>query len=130
MGDAPNRSDHDRDRKREVAIARFLSLDQALDCSEGQRLGCCSFCCSLIVRLRPGEYDPTRPEAQKRCIDKDPDSGVCIHLSCNDGRCRIYRQRPSICREYDCRSDPLLRVVLVDGFEGLVKLVTSPRLKE
>jgi hypothetical protein len=129
MGSNPTDPNRKRDRKRAAAIARFLALDRPLDCKEGQRLGCSSFCCSLIVRLRPGERDPTRTDASKRCIDKDPCSGICIHLDCADRRCRIYPQRPSICHEYDCRTDPLLKVVLSDGFEGLVKLVTSPRLK-
>lgn len=113
--------------QREAEIERFLT--GPLDCDEGRRLGCSTYCCSLIVRLEPGERDPTLPEIEKRCIDKCPASGVCIHLGPRDQRCGIYPSRPAICRAYDCRTDPLLKVVLREGFESLVKLVTSPLLR-
>jgi len=109
------------------AIADFLSAEKPLDCDEGRRLGCHTFCCSLIVRLEPGECDPTMPDApMKNCIDKDPDSGICIHLDQERGHCSIYRERPKLCRQYDCRRDPLLPVVLEYGFNSLVELIKKP----
>jgi uncharacterized protein len=107
------------------AIADFLRMDQPLDCDRGRRLGCATFCCSLIVRLEPGECDPTMPKAAgKSCIDKDTKSGICIHLNKSNQHCAIYADRPRLCRRYDCRTDPLLPVVLEHGFQSLVQLVT------
>jgi uncharacterized protein len=112
-------------RSRADAIADFLRLDRALDCDRGRRLGCATFCCSLIVRLEPGERDPTMPDAfRKSCIDKDPDTGVCIHLDEDHRCCGIYADRPRLCQRYDCRTDPLLPVVLEHGFQSLMQLVS------
>jgi uncharacterized protein len=109
---------------RSEPIAEFLSRLKPLNCDEGRRLGCHTFCCSLIVRLEPGECDPTMPNTpMKNCIDKHPHSGICIHLDQERGHCRIYRERPNLCRQYDCRRDPLLPVVLEYGFNSLVDLI-------
>jgi len=98
-----------------------------LDCDEGRRLGCGSFCCRLIVRLAPGEADPTLPgRRDKSCVDKDPVTGLCVHFDPTSSRCRIWHQRPSVCRAYDCNRDPLLAVALRDGCRSIVDLVTAP----
>lgn len=94
-----------------------------LDCDRGREMGCQSFCCKLIVRLKDGERDPTAPDnAAKRCVDKDPVSGRCIHQHPDTGRCAIWAKRPSICREYDCNDDEKLQVVLQRGFTSLMRL--------
>lgn len=111
-------------KKTSEDIARFLSPERPLDCNEGRRLGCATFCCSLIVRLRAGEQDPgNRPRQGKSCVDKDPDTGHCIYLDPSSGYCSVYDRRPAICREYDCRTDPLLQTVLENGFHSLTQLV-------
>ncbi len=93
-----------------------------VDCDAGRRLGCSSYCCRLLVRLEPDERDPTQPDnAEKRCVDKDPASGRCIHQDPESGRCAIYHQRPRICRAYDCNRDPMLTVVLREGFRSVVE---------
>jgi len=113
------------------AITRFLQTDRPLDCDEGRRLGCGTYCCSLIVRLDPDECDPgdDRP-GFKHCVDKDPDGGRCIFLDDDQSSCTVYSRRPRVCRQYDCRTDPLLKVVLQEGFHSLTRLVTSPLLDD
>ena len=103
-----------------------------LDCDAGRRLGCASYCCRLIVRLAPAERDPGQPDnPAKHCIDKDPEDGLCVYFDRDTGRCSIWEDRPAICRAYDCNQDPLLQVVLRDGFSSLTRLVTStPAPKE
>ena len=111
------------------AIRRFLQTNRPLDCDEGRRLGCGTYCCSLIVRLAPGERDPGgQGRGRKHCVDKDPETGRCIYLDDDRAGCTVYEHRPHLCREYDCRTDPLLRVVLMEGFHSLTRLVTSPLL--
>ncbi len=116
--------------ERDEAIARFLHPDRALDCEEGRRLGCGSYCCSLIVRLENGELDPGGHDSVtgKHCVDKDPCTGRCVYFDDAHSQCTVYSRRPGICREYDCRTDPLLKVVLKEGFHSLPRLVTSPLL--
>lgn len=95
-----------------------------LDCETGRRLGCATFCCRLIVRLAPDEVEPPPPGGvAKRCVDKDPDTGLCVHLDPGTQRCRIWDRRPRVCREYDCNADPMLAVVLREGFLSLTHLV-------
>lgn len=97
-----------------------------LDCEEGRRRGCSTFCCRLIVRLEKGERDPGQPEnAAKHCVDKDPD-GLCTYLDRENHRCSVWEKRPNICRAYDCNEDPLLQIVLRDGYYSLIQLVTTP----
>ncbi len=99
-----------------------------VDCDEGRRMGCATFCCRLIVRLAPGERDPSRPEdSRKRCVDKHPDTGLCMCFDADTGRCTAWQQRPKICREYDCNTDPLLQLVLAEGFTSLTRLLTAKR---
>lgn len=97
-----------------------------LDCEAGRRLGCHSFCCRLIVRLQPGERDPTDPDnTLKHCVDKDLSDGLCVHFDKTGSTCTIWKGRPQTCREYDCNMDPLLSVVLERGFTSLVDLVRA-----
>jgi uncharacterized protein len=97
-----------------------------LDCSQGLRLGCSAFCCRLIVRLGP--RDPPSYDAQgrrKSCVDKDPQTGLCVHFDPDTQRCKVWDRRPWVCRTYDCNHDPLLQVVLRDGFVSLRRLITA-----
>lgn len=76
----------------------------------------------MIVRLRPGERDPTAPDADnKSCLDKDPATGRCVHQDQNTGWCSIWADRPAVCREYDCNKDPMLQTVLRVGFKSLMQ---------
>jgi uncharacterized protein len=95
-----------------------------LDCDEGRRRGCASFCCRLIVRLTPSERARGIPgvEPSMNCVPKRAD-GDCIHFDREAKKCRIWDERPRVCREYDCNQDDLLPIVLRGGFRSLVKLV-------
>ena len=98
-----------------------------VDCDQGRRLGCASFCCRLIVRLGPHEKDPGRPDCGKKsCVDKDLEDGLCVYFDRSSGRCAVWEDRPEICRTYDCNRDPLLQIVLCQGFHSLRQLVTAP----
>ena len=102
------------------------SQEVVLDCEQGRRMGCQNFCCALIVRLEPGETDPTDPGNRKKsCIDKNPNNGRCKHQDPATGRCAIWAQRPKICRVYDCNHDGNLQIVLRAGFSSLTQLITS-----
>ena len=97
-----------------------------LDCDAGRRMGCHSFCCRLVVRLRPGERAPnTAVDTFKSCVDKDPRSGLCVHFDTESARCLAWEERPFVCREYDCNKEPLLQIVLRDGFTSLTALVQA-----
>lgn len=96
-----------------------------VDCEAGRRMGCCTFCCRLLVRLDPEERPALEGlEARKGFVDKDHD-GCCVHLDRVTQRCRIWARRPRVCREYDCNTDFLLQVVLREGFTNLAQLVKA-----
>jgi len=94
-----------------------------IDCDEGRRLGCRTYCCRLLVRLDPEEREPSNDDLPpKGFVDKDPD-GNCIHYDMENHLCRIWHKRPRVCREYECNSDFLLQVALRNGFTSLGRLV-------
>jgi hypothetical protein len=96
-----------------------------LDCDEGRRKGCTTFCCRLIVRLTAEERALGLPGVEQgmNCMPKTAD-GLCVHLDPATERCRIWSERPLLCRTYDCNTDELLPIVLRHGFRSLVHLVT------
>ena len=97
-----------------------------LDCEAGRRMGCATLCCRLIVRLREGERDPGGHDRPlQHCVDKEPGDGLCVYLDREHWRCSVWERRPAVCREYDCNADPLLQVVLRDGFVSLTQLVNA-----
>jgi hypothetical protein len=100
----------------------------SLNCEEGRRLGCATFCCRLIVRLTPEERERGLPGIGPgmNCVPKNAD-GLCIHLDRETSLCRIWKERPRVCREYDCNHDELLTVVLESGFTSLARLVQDAR---
>ncbi|MGD8999364.1 MAG: YkgJ family cysteine cluster protein [Granulosicoccaceae bacterium] len=90
-----------------------------VDCEAGRQMGCATFCCRLLVRLKPhemGRSDGHTPA--KGFVDKD-ESGICIHQNRETWSCDIWETRPETCREYDCNSDFLLQVVLREGFSNI-----------
>jgi len=96
-----------------------------VDCDEGRRLGCGTFCCSLIVRYAHDEVVVDEVGQRKSCVDKDPADGMCVHLDRQRFCCAIWSSRPRVCRQYDCNADPLLQIVLQDGFRSLVAAVRA-----
>jgi hypothetical protein len=87
-----------------------------IDCEAGRALGCHTFCCRLLVRLDPEERVPNRYGLPpKGFVDKNPEDGLCIHLDRDNQRCRIWENRPRICREYHCNGDEMLQAALKLG---------------
>ncbi len=94
-------------------------IDRWLDCDAGRRLGCGTFCCRLIVKVAPEEPVPGRTPTHT--LAKDPRDGWCVHLDRATRRCRIWAERPAVCRRYDCNHDPLLQLVVRDSYSDLVE---------
>jgi hypothetical protein len=94
-----------------------------VDCDAGRELGCQTFCCRLLVRLQPGERDPSAPDRpDKRFVDKDPATGLCANLDPETSLCRSWDSAPRWCVEYDCNEDPRLQSVLRHGFVSITRL--------
>jgi hypothetical protein len=76
----------------------------------------------LLVRLDPDEMDYSDGSSvAKGYVDKTPD-GNCIHFDTETKLCRIWKNRPRVCREYECNSDFLLQVAVRKGFTSIGKL--------
>ncbi len=99
--------------------------EMLVNCEEGRRLGCATFCCRLLVRLDPDERTVGPDGVERRFIEKRETDGLCIHCDPETYLCGRWETRPRICREFDCNGNPLLQVVLRDGFTSLVDLVTA-----
>lgn len=85
-------------------------------------MGCQSFCCRLLVRLKPHEMQAgTDGFAAKGYVDKTPD-GHCIHMNLENGMCDIWEKRPESCKEYHCNGDPNLQVVLRYGVSNIAEV--------
>lgn len=96
-----------------------------VNCKEGHRMGCHSFCCRLLVRLLPEEMEETSDgSTPKGFVDKNP-NGLCIHSDKESGLCKIWDKRPHTCRVYECNSDFLLQVVLREGFVNIAQTAKS-----
>lgn len=103
-------------------VANDAYKTRLIDCDTGRRMGCQSFCCRMLVRLKPHEREkPADGTPPKSFIDKD-EEGDCIHFDKQTSRCRIWEKRPEICREYECNSDFLLQVALRETFCHIVEL--------
>lgn len=99
-----------------------ITKTRLVDCEEGRRMGCATFCCRMMVRLQPDEMekgDSTTPA--KGFVDKDPE-GYCIHIDRKTGHCENWKNRPKVCREYECNSDFMLQVVIREGFKNIADL--------
>jgi len=97
----------------------------SVDCEAGRRLGCRTFCCRLLVRLEQDEREkPDGNQLAKGFVDKDAD-GFCVHLDRASCRCRIWSERPRVCRAYDCNGDFLLQVALREEFDNIADLLKA-----
>ena len=99
--------------------------DVTVDCEEGRKSGCATYCCRLLVRYAPEERILASDGVSfKNCADKDPATGLCSHMDSSTWRCLIWETRPRVCREFTCEGDPRLRRVQHDGgFRSLLRLV-------
>jgi hypothetical protein len=109
----------------DTADAKAKRDEASVDCEAGRRLGCQTYCCHLLVRLDPAERDVQEDGLPaKGFVDKD-ENGRCIHVDPDTHRCRIWNERPRVCREYHCNDDFLLQVVVREGFSSLTRLVQT-----
>lgn len=93
-----------------------------IDCEKGRRLGCRSFCCRMLVRLKSHEMEPgVDGFAAKGFLDKTLD-GNCIHFDLENGLCDRWETRPETCQEYMCNGDPNLQIVMRYGITNLVEV--------
>lgn len=90
----------------------------SVNCTEGRRLGCQTFCCRLLVRLEPDERGPDNHGT----VEKSPD-GYCVHLDREKHLCHIWDQRSRACRGYTCNGDFLLQVAVRNKFSNIAELV-------
>lgn len=96
-----------------------------VNCDEGRRMGCSTFCCRMLVRLQPDEMEPGDGKSTpKGFVDKDPE-GYCVHIDRETGHCNNWHNRPRVCREYDCNTDFMLQVVLREGFTNIAELAKA-----
>lgn len=93
-----------------------------VNCDQGRQMGCATFCCRLLVRLKPHEMQAGENGAPAKGFVGKTADGLCIHLDRESWRCGIWDKRPEICREYDCNSDPLLQIALRGPFKNIVEL--------
>jgi Fe-S-cluster containining protein len=93
----------------------------AIDCDAGREMGCTTFCCRLIVRLK----DHERAQFDGAGTLEKSEDGLCCYLDRESYLCSIWDKRPGVCREYTCNDDYLLQVVLREGFTNLVNLAKS-----
>jgi len=96
-----------------------------VDCEAGRAMGCQTFCCRLLVRQDPGAtLSEGGCNSSGRLIEKGAD-GYCMCLDRETYLCRIWAQRPSVCRGYDCNSDFLLQAALRYQFKNIVELARN-----
>lgn len=93
-----------------------------VDCEAGRQLGCRTFCCRLLVKLKPHEMaESVDGLPAKGYMDKDPE-GLCVHMNRETWRCNIWEKRPETCREYSCNNDFMLQVAVREGFINIADL--------
>lgn len=93
-----------------------------VDCDAGRKMGCNTYCCRLLVALKPHERVPSNDGLPPRgYVEKDA-QGLCVHMDSETWKCKIWERRPETCREYTCNDDFKLQVVVREGFNGIVDL--------
>lgn len=93
-----------------------------VDCDAGRKLGCHTFCCRLLVKLKPHEMQESKDGLPaKGYVDKDS-QGLCVHMDSETWRCKIWEKRPETCREYSCNHDFMLQVAVREGFTNVADL--------
>lgn len=91
-----------------------------VDCEKGRKVGCQTYCCRLLVRLDEDERE-AGDDAPHSFVKKNAD-GYCENLDRETHFCRIWEQRPRVCRGYDCNSDFLLQVAVRNPFKNIAEL--------
>ncbi|MCJ7602704.1 MAG: YkgJ family cysteine cluster protein [Desulfobulbaceae bacterium] len=101
-----NREGHVHVMLNDVADKYVLTDLPDIDCDK--RLPTCKArCCTLGFPL-------SRQDLDERVVQWDygqpyhirfTENGYCVHNAPDSRVCRIYDQRPAVCRTYDCRKD-------------------------
>ena len=91
-----------------------------VNCAVGRKMGCQIFCCRLLVRLDPDER-MAGGNTSGSFVEKNAD-GYCMNLDREICLCRIWEERPRVCRGYDCNSDFLLQVAVRNKFRNIAEL--------
>jgi Fe-S-cluster containining protein len=83
-----------------------LPAPQPVNCAERMHI-CHAVCCKLDFALTPDEVDAGKvkwdlgfPYLVRHNAD-----GYCVHNDRETGRCKVYADRPGVCRRYSCADD-------------------------
>ena len=94
-----------------------------VDCCKGRELGCKTYCCRLLVRLDEAERGESKDGLPAPGFVEKAADGYCINFDRETYLCAIWQNRPRVCRDYSCNTDPLLQVALRYSYSSLVDLV-------
>ncbi len=94
-----------------------------VDCRKGREIGCQTYCCRLLVRLEPDEREADDGNVMAHDFVEKGADGYCVHLDRANYLCRIWDERPRVCRGYDCNGDFLLQVAVRHRFRNIAELV-------
>lgn len=77
-----------------------------VDCKERMNI-CHSICCKLDFALSISEVESGKVkwDLGRPYFIRHENNGYCTHNSIQTGNCRIYSQKPEVCRGYSCASD-------------------------
>lgn len=93
-----------------------------VDCEAGRRMGCQTFCCRLLVKLKPHEMAESVDGLPAKGYVSKNAQGLCIHMDSQTWLCKIWESRPETCREYSCNNDFMLQVAVREGFTNIADL--------
>ncbi|MDQ2808730.1 MAG: YkgJ family cysteine cluster protein [Chloroflexota bacterium] len=82
-----------------------------IDCAARYHL-CKGACCRLHFLLTRQDLDEgvVRWDYSRPYLNAQRADGYCTHNEPTTLRCTIYEQRPTVCRQFDCRHDPRIWV--------------------
>ncbi len=93
-----------------------------VDCDAGRQLGCRTFCCRLLVKLKPHEMAKSVDGLPAKGFVSKGQNGLCVHMDSKTWLCKIWENRPETCREYSCNNDFMLQVAVREGFTDIADL--------
>lgn len=78
----------------------------AVDCDARMAI-CRAVCCKLAFPLSAEEVEvgTVKWDIGHPYVVRQESSGYCTHNDTTSGRCRVYAERPGICRRYSCAQD-------------------------
>jgi len=100
-----------------------MSTCADVDCVEGRKLGCQTYCCRLLVRLEPEEREKVDGTQIARGFVEKAADGYCINFDRQTHLCKNWHGRPKACSAYSCNGELLLQVAIRHEFKNIVELV-------